>query len=353
MIRREIEIANRNVAPFGAGSPMPLKRVRKTAGKKAAASWPMPYTDNGVRGMEPGRTAASKAAYEEKLPEERPERDLPLGDSINIYFREIKRFALLKAEEERALAIKVSRGDKDARKKMIESNLRLAVNIAKRYLNRGFPLQDLIDEGNIGLIKAVERFKPTMGCRFSTYATYWIKQTIERALANQANIIRLPIHITTDMSKVARASREFNILSNRDPSLVELCEKTGLSGRYVKKLDMLSKRTFSLESLSAEGAAEQPLVERLEDERVPAPVEFIEESRRVDKVGGWLNELDDNERKIISMRFGFGDYAPKTLDAIGKQFGVTRERVRQIEEKALGKLKVIAGRCEISSCDAI
>lgn len=265
----------------------------------------------------------------------------PSSDSINIYFREIKRFRLLKADEEKSLARRVAKGDEEARRIMIEANLRLVVNIAKKYVNRGLPLQDLIDEGNIGLIKAVERFKATMGCRFSTYATYWIRQTVERALANKGSMIRLPIHIVTDMSRMERASREFRVLSNREPSTQELSEKTGLSGRYVKKLENLSKRTLSLETAAHEDA-DSSLIESIEDERTPAPAEFITETRRSALVESWLKLLDENERKIISLRFGIGDYAPRTLETIGRQFGVTRERVRQIEEKALMKLREIA-----------
>jgi len=208
-------------------------------------------------------------------------------------------------------------------------------------VNRGLALQDLIDEGNIGLIKAVERFKATMGCRFSTYATYWIRQTVERSLANKGSMIRLPIHIVTDMSRMEKASREFRVLSNREPSTQEISEKTGLSGRYVKKLENLSKRTISLETAAHEDS-DSSLLESIVDESTPAPAEYITETRRSERVEGWLKLLDENERKIISLRFGIGDYAPRTLETIGRQFGVTRERVRQIEEKALMKLREIA-----------
>lgn len=293
-------------------------------------SWPMPYSEEPPKAAGPAwaEGAGSGTAYAP-------------ADSINIYFREIKRFRLLSAEEERDLAGKIARGDMEARRKMIESNLRLVVNIAKKYVNRGLQLQDLIDEGNIGLIKASERFKASIGCRFSTYATYWIKQTIERALANKGNMIRLPIHIVTDISKVERAAREFRVLSNREPSSVELSDKTGLSGRYVKKLEIIKKRAVSLESQGPD-ESDGNLLESIEDERARPPVEFIEESRRAERVAGWLSHLDENEKKIISLRFGIGDYAPKTLEVIGRSFGVTRERVRQIEEKALIKLRAIA-----------
>ncbi|HBG47103.1 MAG TPA: RNA polymerase subunit sigma [Deltaproteobacteria bacterium] len=273
--------------------------------------------------------------------------------SINIYFREIKRFKLLNSVEERSLAGRIAIGDAEARKQMIESNLRLVVNIAKRYVNRGLQLQDLIDEGNIGLIKAVERFKADMGCRFSTYATYWIRQTVERALANKGSMIRLPIHIVTDMSRVEKASREFRVLSNREPSSNEVSEKTGLSGRYVKKLETISKRTMSLESRAGHDEADLSLLDSIEDERTPVPVEYVEEARRAERVTSWLKMLNENEMRIISLRFGIGDFAPRTLETIGREFGVTRERVRQIEEKALAKLRAIARENETGSADLL
>src|SRR3989337_3874064 len=154
--------------------------------------------------------------------EDRESRESFSTDSVKFYFNSIKKYQLLTPKEEKLLAKKISKGDHLARSRMIEANLRLVVNIAKRYINRGFPLQDLIEEGNIGLIKSVERFKANKGCKFSTYATYWIKQSIERAIANQSNIVRLPIHITADLAKLARASRELMMVLNRDPSIGEL-----------------------------------------------------------------------------------------------------------------------------------
>jgi RNA polymerase primary sigma factor len=275
------------------------------------------------------------------------------ADSVRFYFSCIKKYPLLTSKEEKQLARRIARGDNEARREMIEANLRLVVNIAKRYLNRGFPLQDLIEEGNIGLIKSVERFKATKGCKFSTYATYWIKQSIERAIANQANVVRLPIHITADISKIARASRELMMVLNRDPSIGELSEKTGLAGRYVKKLDIISKKSYSLESIIPD-SGDQSLLDRLEDNSFPSPMELLEKVRRLDKINGWLDLLDENERNIIRLRFGLEDGGPKTLDAIGKAFGVTRERVRQIEVKALDKLRrIILETDNIVSLDAV
>lgn len=259
-------------------------------------------------------------------------------DSVKIYFNSIKKFPLLTAKEEKYLARAIAKGDREARSRMIEANLRLVVNIAKKYLNRGFPLQDLIEEGNIGLIKSVERFKASKGCKFSTYATYWIKQSIERAIANQANVVRLPIHITADISKVARAARELSASLSREPDLMEISERTGFSGRYVKKLDIIGRKSYSLESALPDGS-DQTLLDKLEDNTFPTQFEIIDSSRRAIKVNRWINMLEDNERVIIKLRFGLDSSGPKTLEEIGKSIGVTRERVRQIEVKALDKLK--------------
>ncbi|MBI5343746.1 MAG: sigma-70 family RNA polymerase sigma factor [Deltaproteobacteria bacterium] len=284
---------------------------------------------------------------------ERREREAPASDTVKIYFSSIKKYPLLTQEEERRLAGRIARGDMSARRKMIEANLRLVVNIAKRYINRGFPLQDLIEEGNIGLIKSVERFKAAKGCKFSTYSTYWIKQAIERAIANQSNIVRLPIHITADISKLTKASRLLMMQLNRVPSIRELSDKTGLSGRYVKKLDRLGKKSYSLEAYLHDGS-EQTLLEKLEDDRYPAPMEIIDRARRQGKVAGWLKMLDESEQTIIKLRFGLENDEKKTLESIGKSLGVTRERIRQIEVKALNKLKkIITEGTDIAAYDAV
>lgn len=283
---------------------------------------------------------------------ERHGRESTATDSVNFYFKSIKKYPLLTSREEKHLARKIAGGDPAARRRMIESNLRLVVNIAKRYMNRGFLLQDLIEEGNIGLIKSVERFRPAKGCRFSTYATYWIRQSIERAMANQSDVVRLPIHITSDIYKVARAVRALTMTLNRDPDVREIAEKTGLSGRYVKKLDIISKKSYSLEAFLPDGG-DQSLLDRLEDMNSPNPVEIIAMGRKREKINRWLMLLDETESLIIKMRFGLDGEAPKTLEEAGSMFGVTRERARQIEAKALNKLKKITRDMKIASLDAV
>lgn len=273
-------------------------------------------------------------------------------DSVKVYFGNIRKLPLLTPREEKDLSRRVARGDMEARKKMIECNLRLVVNIAKRYLNKGLPLQDLIEEGNIGLIKSVERFRGSKGCRFSTYATYWIKQAVERAITNQAGVVRLPIHVTADMARLTRATREFITFLKREPSLEELSQKTGLSGRYIKKLNSIGKKFYSLDA-SLPDDADQSYLDRLEDEKSLTPMELIDDSRRSEKINTWLDMLDDNERTILKLRFGLDDDGPRTLEDIGRSFGVTRERVRQIEVKALGKLRKMMVQSEVASMDAI
>ncbi|MBI5885279.1 MAG: sigma-70 family RNA polymerase sigma factor [Deltaproteobacteria bacterium] len=273
-------------------------------------------------------------------------------DSINAYFSRIRKIGLLSAEQERLLARRISKGDAEARRVMIEANLRLVVNIAKRYLNRGLPMQDLIEEGNIGLIKAVERFKTTKGCRFSTYATYWIRQSIDRSLSNQASTVRLPIHITTDLAKLARADRDLSLVLQRQPNIAELADRTKLSGRYVKKLSQISRKSCSLDAELADDSG-QTLLDRLVDETVAAPMDAICDAAVSDKLHGWMAKLESNERSILSLRFGFNGDEPLTLEVIGKRFGITRERVRQIEVRAIGKLRQMVGQNRLAFSDVV
>lgn len=285
--------------------------------------------------------------------DEKKERTANSTDSLRFYFDSIKKYPLLTSKEEIELANRIARGDQEARRKMIEANLRLVVNIAKRYMGRGFPFQDLIEEGNIGLIKSAERFRTAKGCKFSTYATYWIKQSIERAIANQSNVVRLPIHINADIMKLGKASKELMMTLNREPDFAELAERTGFSGRYVKKLEIVSKKSYSLEAYLPDGSG-QSILDKLEDETRLSPMEVIEKGRRSDKINDWLGLLEKSESDIIRLRFGFDDNGIRTLEEIGRTFGVTRERVRQIEVKALDKLKkIIQENNNVASYDGV
>ncbi len=285
--------------------------------------------------------------------EERKGRDTEYGspsrNSIGLYLNCIIKRPLLSAKEEINIAQKMVRGDKKARDKMIEANLRLVVSIAKRYINRELPFQDLIEEGNVGLVKAAEKFKVSKGCRFSTYATYWIKQSIERAIVNQTKIIRLPVHIAKDLSRIMRTSRELSMSLNREPDIHEISHKIGMSGRYIKKLSLINSKTYSLESKISD-KTERSLLDILEDEKAQSPTDIIEKERRSKQLEELLDILKENERAIIIKRYGIeGD--EQTLEEIGISYGVTRERIRQIEAKAIEKLRKMAKNKNISLKD--
>ncbi len=267
-------------------------------------------------------------------------------DPIRIYLNEIRRTKLLTAEEELDLARKVSEGDDEARDLMIESNLRLVVNIAKRYMNRGLPLLDLIEEGNLGLIRAVEKFDYKRGFRFSTYATWWIRQAIERSIVNQARIIRLPVHVSEDITAVLKAERKLFQQLGRDPTMQDIANHLELTVAKIQYVYQLVKRTSSIETPIGEDD-DQELMDLIPDEKAVIPSERIEDERRVALIFNWLGELLENEKEIIILRFGLDDGEPKTLESIGQRYGVTRERIRQIEASALRKLRKITLRMEI------
>jgi RNA polymerase primary sigma factor len=260
-------------------------------------------------------------------------------EPITIYLREIQKTKLLTAPEERALAALVAQGDKAAREKMIVSNLRLVVNIAKRYMNRGLPFLDLIEEGNLGLIKAVERFELEKECRFSTYATWRIRQSIERALVNQSRTIRLPVHVSDAINRMIRVSRELAQKQNREPTVAEVAERLEVDVEEVRRLMVLLKKTFSIERPLGE-SNDFFLIDTIEDHSTVSPAKLQEELNSYELVARWFDELlNENEKRVLTLRFGLNDEDPQTLDSIGRSFGVTRERIRQIESKSLQKLR--------------
>ena len=261
-------------------------------------------------------------------------------DAIKLYMRDIQKSKLLSAEEEKELAGRIDLGDKAARDKMIESNLRLVVKIAKRYINRGLPFLDLIEEGNVGLIKAVGKFKLSKECRFSTYATWWIRQSIERALVNQSRTIRLPVHVSDDVNKMFRVTRELVNKMNREPTGKEIAAEMGVDIAYVRRLMVLLKKTYSIERPMGENN-DYFLLDTIEDTSNVSVAELFENLNKYELVSKWLETLPDNEKNILTLRFGLDDNEPQTLDTIGHIYGVTRERIRQIEVKALEKLRVI------------
>ncbi|MCK4535583.1 MAG: sigma-70 family RNA polymerase sigma factor [Desulfuromonadales bacterium] len=267
-------------------------------------------------------------------------------DAIKLYLKDIQKTTLLTAEQERELARRIDQGDMSARDKMIESNLRLVVKIAKRYMNRGLPFLDLIEEGNLGLIKAVERFKLSKECRFSTYATWWIRQSIERALVNQSRTIRLPVHISDEINKLIKITRELVNGLNREPLVKEVAEAMGVESAYVRRLMVLLKKTYSIEHPMGENS-DYSLIDTIEDSSAINPLDLTEQLNKFRVISDLIDGLNDNEKEILALRFGLDDREPQTLDTIGRQFGVTRERIRQIESKSLEKLRTILAESEL------
>jgi RNA polymerase primary sigma factor len=294
--------------------------------------------------LELGKSGDAYEGEEQELAEvEEEQKSAPVehfDDAIKLYLREIQRTKLLSAAEERELAARIDLGDKAARERMIVSNLRLVVKSAKRYLNRGLPFLDLIEEGNVGLIKAVDRFKLAKECRFSTYATWWIRQSIERALVNQSRTIRLPVHVSEDIGKMIRANRELVRKLNREPTLTEVADSLGTDVTQVRRLMVLLKKTYSIDRPMGENE-DYFLMDAIEDTSTLSPEDFFDDLNRYELVSGWFETLSEMERKILTLRFGLDDKDPQTLDTVGKVFGVTRERIRQIESKALEKLRQI------------
>lgn len=271
---------------------------------------------------------------------------LNVKDGVNLYFGGINKYKLLTVEEERRLSIEVSKGSKEAREKMIKANLRLVVNIAKRYMNRGLPFLDLIEEGNIGLIRGVEKFKLSKGCKFSTYATYWIRQAIERAIVNQSGVIRLPIHVSGDLARLNRTVREMTAKLDRAPTEDEICKRLDIKKRYLKRLVNVAPKVYSLDAKISEESG-LSLMEKLEDRNSPLPVDLIDKVKRSKLLAELLDHLDEGERNVIKSRFGI-DGEAETLETIGARFGVTRERIRQIEVKALKKMRSISEEAGIT-----
>jgi RNA polymerase primary sigma factor len=257
---------------------------------------------------------------------------------IKIYLREIGQIPLLTPDQEIELAAKIKVGDKEARSLMIRSNLRLVVKIAHDYANLGLPLLDLISEGNIGLMKAVERFDPAKGGKLSTYAAWWIKQSIKRALANQSKTIRLPVHLVDKISKMRRVAMQMSEELGREPTDDELAEEVGLSSGKISQLKTVSIRPASLDApISDDDTTE--FGEIVGDMEALTPFERLQDKNLKDEVGDLLSVLDDREKKIIFSRFGLDGGKAKTLEEVGKKFGVTRERIRQLQNIALMKLR--------------
>ncbi|MGM0437221.1 MAG: RNA polymerase sigma factor RpoD [Bacillota bacterium] len=261
-----------------------------------------------------------------------------IEDPVRMYLKEIGKVDLLTAEEEVELAKRMEKGDESAKQHLVEANLRLVVSIAKKYVGRGMLFLDLIQEGNMGLMKAVEKFDYTKGYKFSTYATWWIRQAITRSIADQSRTIRIPVHMVETINKLIRVSRQLLQDQGREPTDEEIADEMGITPKKVREIKKISQEPVSLETPIGE-EEDSHLVDFIEDEDAPAPASaatFILLREQLDSV---LDTLTDREKRILELRFGIEDGRSRTLEEVGKEFDVTRERIRQIEAKALRKLR--------------
>jgi len=265
-------------------------------------------------------------------------KDVNINDPVRMYLKEIGRISLLSPEEEMSLSVKVSEGNEDAKKILAESNLRLVVSIAKRYVGRGLLFLDLIQEGNIGLMKAVEKFDYDKGFKFSTYATWWIRQAITRALADQARTIRVPVHMVETINKMARIQRQMTLELNREPSEEELAKKMGISVEKVREVMKISQDPVSLDTPIGE-EEDSHFGDFVPDKSNLSPEEYATNEILKEQIKEVLKTLQKREQEVLELRFGLLDGTCYTLEEVGKRFNVTRERIRQIEAKALRKLR--------------
>ena len=265
-------------------------------------------------------------------------KTLAMDDPVRVYLKEIGRVPLLSTEEEQVLAMRIADDDPDAKKRLAEANLRLVVSIAKRYVGRGMAFLDLIQEGNLGLIKAVDKFDYTQGFKFSTYATWWIRQAITRAIADQARTIRIPVHMVETINKVKKTSTQLLHKNGHDPSAEEIAEELGMPTDKVREILRLSQEPVSLETPIGE-EEDSHLGDFIPDDEALSPADAASISLLKEQLSEVLKTLTPRESKVLSLRFGLEDGHPRTLEEVGTEFGVTRERIRQIEAKALRKLR--------------
>ena len=261
-----------------------------------------------------------------------------IDDPVKVYLKEIGRVPLLSPEEEIELAVRIGNGDEAAKKRLSEANLRLVVSIAKRYLGRGMQFLDLIQEGNLGLIKAVEKFDYTKGFKFSTYATWWIRQAITRAIADQARTIRIPVHMVETINKVKKVSSQLLHANGREPSAEEVAEELDMPVEKVREIMRVAQEPVSLETPIGE-EEDSHLGDFIPDDDAPAPADAASHTLLKETLGNVLDSLTPREEKVLRLRFGLEDGRSRTLEEVGKEFNVTRERIRQIEAKALRKLR--------------
>jgi RNA polymerase primary sigma factor len=297
--------------------------------------------EQGIEIVEDAKEAEAKAKPE---PEEEAEsvlkapEGISIDDPVRMYLKEIGKVALLTQPQEIALAQRMEKGDEEAKRRLIEANLRLVVSIAKKYVGRGMLFLDLIQEGNLGLIRAVEKFDWRKGFKFSTYATWWIRQAITRALADQARTIRSPVHMVETINKLVRVSRQLLQELGREPTAEEIAEAMDLPVERVREINKIAQEPISLETPIGE-EEDSHLGDFIEDHDALAPAEAASFTMLKEQLESVLESLSPRERKVLKLRFGLDDGRPRTLEEVGREFGVTRERIRQIEAKALRKLR--------------
>ena len=297
--------------------------------------------EQGIEIVEDAKEAEVKPKPE---PEEEPEvvlkapEGISIDDPVRMYLKEIGKVALLTQPQEVSLAQRMEKGDEEAKRSLIEANLRLVVSIAKKYVGRGMLFLDLIQEGNLGLIRAVEKFDWRKGYKFSTYATWWIRQAITRALADQARTIRIPVHMVETINKLVRVSRQLLQELGREPTAEEIAEAMALPVERVREINKIAQEPISLETPIGE-EEDSHLGDFIEDHDALAPAEAASFTMLKEQLDGVLETLSPRERKVLKLRFGLDDGRPRTLEEVGREFGVTRERIRQIEAKALRKLR--------------
>ena len=304
--------------------------------------------EEGLEELEFDESDVSMDMDDEDVPDEKELQDISklvigdvkVNDSVKIYLKEIGKVPLLNAQQEIDLAQRIIAGDEDAKQELINANLRLVISIAKRYAGRGMPFLDLIQEGNMGLIKAVEKFDYTKGFKFSTYATWWIRQAITRAIADQARTIRIPVHMVETINKITRAQRQLVQELGRDPTAEEISDRLegALSAARIREIQRINQEPVSLETPIGE-EDDSHLGDFLEDKEVESPSDYTTKSLLKDELNEVMLELTDRERRVLELRYGLIDNHPRTLEEVGKVFGVTRERIRQIEAKAIKKLR--------------
>ena len=290
-----------------------------------------------IKAVKPVVTAKAPAAKLSSI--EAPEKQKNL-DATQLYLNEIGFSPLLTPEEEVHFARLARKGDEKGRKRMIESNLRLVVKIARRYVNRGLTLLDLIEEGNLGLIRAVEKFDPERGFRFSTYATWWIRQTIERAIMNQTRTIRLPIHVVKELNVYLRAARELTQKLDHEPTAEEIAALLDKPVADVKRMLGLNERVASVDSPLGYDS-ERSILDTIADEAVGDPCQLLQDKNINNSLDQWLDDLTEKQREVIARRFGLRGYETSTLEEVGREIGLTRERVRQIQVEALKRMREI------------